>query len=331
MLILGGTAWLGRELVRAGLERRHEVAVLARGEAGALPEGARAFVADRSTPGAYDAAATERWDAVIDVTRHPGFARGAVEALGTSSGYWSFVSSCSVYADPAERGGDEASALQPPLGAELMESMDDYGSAKVACERAVLDGIGDERALVARPSLIGGPGDGSGRSGYWPLRFARPADPGGCVLVPDADTPVQLLDVRDLADWLVAAAESGLSGVMNVGGETLPLAEHLAIARTVAGFEGELVERGPEWLTAHEVAPWAGPRSLPLWLTDDDAGLNSRVTDRAVAAGLVRRPLARTLADTLAWELAEGSDRPRRAGLTDAEERELLAAAAISF
>ncbi len=326
ILILGGTAWLGRELVRSAHADGHEVAVLARGESGELPYGVRAFVADRGHPGAYDAAAAESWDAVIDVTRHPGFARSAVAALADATAHWVFVSSCSVYADMRTQGVDESGELLPPLDADLMESMDDYGSAKVACEAAVVAAFGPERSLIARPSLIGGPGDGSGRGGYWPLRFAHPAVPGR-VLVPDADTPVQLLDVRDFADWLIASAVARVGGVMNVAGDTMPLTEHLSTARAVAGYSGELVLRDPAWLADHEVGPWAGPRSLPLWLPEELAGLNAHDTTRAREAGLVVRPLEQTLADMLAWELAEGADRERRAGLTDDEERELLAAA----
>jgi nucleoside-diphosphate-sugar epimerase len=325
ILILGGTAWLGRDLVRAARDAGHEVAVLARGEAGAVPEGATAFLTDRQSPGAYDDAASESWDAVIDVTRHPGHARSAVAALGDATSHWVYVSSCSVYADMTTQGVDETGELLPPLDAELLVDADDYGSAKVACEQAVLDGVGAERVLIARPSLIGGPADWSGRGGYWPLRFAHPAVPGR-VLVPDAATPVQLLDVRDLADWLIASVEKRTTGIMNVAGPTMPLTEHLSTARAVAGYSGELVQRSPEWLAEHDVSPWAGPRSLPLWLPTELAGLNAHDTTRAREAGLVTRPLEQTLADMLAWELAEGAERPRKAGLSDDEERELLAA-----
>ena len=323
ILILGGTAWLGRELVRAGTDAGHDVAVLARGEAGSFPDAVTAFVADRQSPGAYRDAASEDWDAVVDVTRHPGQARSAVTALGGSAGHWVYVSSCSVYADMTTQGVDETGELLPPLESDLLEDVDDYGSAKVACEVAVLDGIGAARSLIARPSLIGGPADWSGRGGYWPLRFAHPAVPGR-VLVPDADTPVQLLDVRDLADWLIASAVARTTGTMNVAGPTMPLTEHLSTARAVAGYSGELVQRSPAWLADHGVEPWAGPKSLPLWLPDELAGLNAHDTTRARQAGLVTRPLEQTLADMLAWELGQGVDRPRKAGLSDDEERELL-------
>jgi nucleoside-diphosphate-sugar epimerase len=323
ILVLGGTAWLGRHLVRAALDRGHEVTALARGEAGAVPGGARFVRADRDRDDALDAVAGERWDSVIDVTRQPGHARRAVDALAGRASHWIYVSSASIYADSTTIGDDEDAALLPPLEGDVMESMDDYGRAKAACERYVLDGVGAERALIARPSLIGGPGDWSGRSGYWPLRMARPSNPEGVVLIPDApDTLVQLLDVRDLAEWLVRCAERSMCGIANAGGPTHTLAEHLEQVRAVTGFTGSWQAAGEEWLAEHGVEPWMGPRSLPLWLPAEAFALNAHDLSRAASLGLRTRPLAETLADTLAWELAEPGER--RAGLSDQDERELL-------
>ncbi len=325
ILVLGGTAWLGREIVRAAVEGGHEVTALARGEAGDAPQGARFVAADRDGEDAFAELGDETWDAVIDVSRQPGQVRRAVAALGERAGHWVFVSSASVYADSQTIGDDESADLLPALDGDVMETMETYGSAKVACEQHVLDGVGADRALIARPSLIGGPGDWSGRTGYWPRRFARPSNPAGRVLVPDApDVPVQVLDVRDLAAWLVRAAERGTTGLANAGGPTHTLGEHLEIVRPVTGFTGSWEVVGEDWLVAHEVEPWMGPRSLPLWLPTDSIALNAHDLSRAASLGLRTRPLIETLADTLAWELAEPGRR--RAGLSDEDERELLAA-----
>jgi nucleoside-diphosphate-sugar epimerase len=325
ILVLGGTAWLGRHIVSAAVDGGHEVTALARGEAGAVPAGARFVAADRTRDDAFDELGDSTWDAVIDVSRQPGQVRRAVAALASRTRHWVFVSSASVYADSTTIGDDEDGPLLPPLEGDVMETMEDYGSAKVACERFVLDGVGADRTLVARPSLIGGPGDWSGRSGYWPKRFARPSNPEGRVLVPDApEVPVQLLDVRDLAAWLLRAAERGTAGIATAGGPTHTLAEHLEVVRGVTGFTGSWEVAGEDWLAAHEVEPWMGPRSLPLWLPAESIALNAHDVSRAASLGLRTRPLAETLADTLAWELAEPGER--RAGLTDDEERELLAA-----
>ena len=328
ILVLGGTAWLGSELVRHAVDRGHDITAFARGESGAPPDGARFVRGDRDRLEAFGELDGEEWDAVVDVTRQPGQARRAVEQLGPRSGHWVYVSSSSVYADTATTGVDESGALLPALDDEVLRDPEDYGRAKVACEQFVLAGIRPDHSLIARVGLIGGPGDLFGRTGYWPLRFARPADPDGRVLVPSVPgLGVQVIDVRDLASWLVDAAERAISGIYNAGGPTLRLDEHLAVARRIAGHDGAVIEASQEWLLAHGVEQWMGPRSLPLWLeTPAWAGLNSHDASRAVALGLRARPLEETLADVLRWELEQGADRPRRAGLTAQEERDLLEA-----
>jgi len=328
LLVLGGTAWLGGHLATAALERGHRVTCLARGGSGRAPAGVEFVRADRDTPDAYREVAGRTWDAVFDVARQPGQVRRAAAALADRSRFYVFVSSCNVYADHSTPGEDERAPLLPALDGDVMHTQDaqTYGQAKVACERHVTQTFGPERSLIARVGLIGGPGDVSDRTGYWPLRFARPATDDGAVLVPDVpDLMTQVIDVRDLATWLVVAVEGGVSGVFNLVGDPIPLREHLATAREVAGHRGPLVPVGPDWLVAHGVTPWMGPRSLPLWLPlPEYAGFAARNGAAARAAGFVARPLAETLADTLAWELTLDADRPRQAGLSDQDERELL-------
>jgi nucleoside-diphosphate-sugar epimerase len=150
---------------------------------------------------------------VVDVSRQPGQVRSAVRALADRATVYVFVSSANVYADHRTPGAAEDAPLLPPLAGELMESMDTYGQAKVACEQHVQQAFEPDRALIARVGLIGGPGDIFDRTGYWPLRFARPSTPGGAVLVPDApELATQVIDVRDLAAWLIDAGLVGGSG-----------------------------------------------------------------------------------------------------------------------
>jgi nucleoside-diphosphate-sugar epimerase len=332
LLVLGGTAWLGRYIATTAVERGHHVTCLARGESGAAPPGAAFTHADRDGPGAYREVASEEWDVVIDVARHPGQVRRATAALAGCGGSFVFVSSTNVYADHGTPGAGESAALLPALAGDVMESMETYGQAKAACEGHVRDGFGPGRSLIARVGLIGGPGDTFDRTGYWPLRFRRPAAGDGSVLVPDVPgLATQVIDVRDLAAWLVDAGERRLSGVFNVVGETIPLPAHLTLAREVAGHTGPVVPAGQDWLAAHGVQPWMGERSLPLWLPMPEyAGFSSRDASAAKAAGLTTRPLAETLADTLAWELGRNLDRPRRAGLSDHDERRLIHALAAA-
>lgn len=327
ILVLGGTAWLGGQVARTAHAAGHHVTCLARGQAGSAPDGVAFVAADRDRDDALEPLFDNRWDLTVDVSRHPGHVRRAVAALADRCMHFVFVSTGNVYADHSTPGADEAAELLPRLDADLMESMETYGEAKVACEQFVLDAFGADRTLIARSGLIGGPGDWSGRTGYYPLRCGRPSVDDGRVLVPDTpDLPTQVIDVRDLAAWLVDAGLARTSGIFNAGGDTVPLGDHLGAAREVARHQGELAPAPEEWLLAHEVEPWMGARSLPMWLPRPDyAGFSARDSSASRAAGLQPRPLAETLADTLAWELAQTSERPHATGLTANDERALLA------
>jgi len=326
VLVLGGTGWLGGEIVRAALGRGHEVVCMARGSR-PVPLGAALIAADRDDPQAYSAL-PGLFDAALELTSRPDHAQEAVTALRGRVRRWALVSTCSVYAQDDIPAQDEAAPLLPAWEGPF--ELEKYGECKVACERAVLTAYDD--ALIARPGLITGPGDRSDRTGYWPLRFAHPADAEGAVLVPDsAGASVQLIDVRDLARWLVESVERGTPGVFNTTTEHVPFAEYLALAGQVAGHTGELVAVDQDWIAAHGIAPWAGDRSFPLWLPQPDyAGFATRSPAAARAAGLRTRPLADSIRDTLAWELQAGPGRARRAGLSPADELTLLAEARSS-
>src|SRR5688500_6081159 len=173
LLVLGGTAWLGRGVATTAAELGHRVTCLARGEAGAAPSGTSFVQADRDEPGAYDEVARTDWDAVVDVSRQPGQVRRAAAALADRAASSVLTSSGHVYADHGTPGDDESAALLPALDGDVMETMETYGPAKVACEQHVLEAFGADRSLILRVGLIGGPGDIFDRTGYWPLRFAR--------------------------------------------------------------------------------------------------------------------------------------------------------------
>jgi 2'-hydroxyisoflavone reductase len=321
ILVLGGTAFLGREVARAAVRRGHDVTCLARGSA-PPPDGARFVTGDRDGDAGLAAVADSGWGSVIDVSRHPGQVRRAVRDLAAD--HWVFVSTASVYADASRVEADEDAPVREPLDGDVMTGPEVYGEAKVACEDAVR--AADAPAAVVRPGLIGGPGDRSARSGYWPWRFAHPT--GEDVIVPDdPDQPCALIDVRDLADWIVVAAEDRLDGTFNATGPTLSLAEALTVAAEVGGSGARPRPVAPQRLRELGVGSWMGPTSLPLWIDDPDArGLATLSTARARAAGLHTRPLVETLRDALVYE--ERRTEPRRAGLTDDEERRVRAALA---
>lgn len=313
VLVLGGTGWLGREIARALLSSGAEVTCLARGESGAVAEGARLVRADRRDPAAYDRVRGD-WDEVIELAYAPDLVEPALEALADAAGHWTLVSTVSVYARNDEPGADESAALVEPT------DLTRYPDAKVAAERASSARLGD-RLLIARPGLIVGPGDPSDRFGYWLARFGR----SGPVLVPTAAGRfVQVIDVADLATWIVQVGLHGTVGTADAVGEPVPMADFFRLAAETAGYEGGLVELDDDALLTQGVNYWAGPRSLPLWLPVADAGFARRSASAFHRLGGRLTPLEQTVQRVLADELARGVDRDRRSGLTASEERAVI-------
>ena len=300
------------------LARGHEVTLFNRGETNAelFPE-AEKLRGDRTRD--LSVLQGREWDAVLDPAGYlPSVVRASAEALADVTPYYLFVSSVSVYADQGRR-NDEGAALAE-LGDEpddrLTEDFSNYGALKALCELAVRDVFG-ERAAVARPGLIVGAHDPTGRFTYWPHRVAA----GGEVLAPaPPERQVQFVDVRDLGDWFVELLEHGTTGTYNATHPGLSFEELLHTCREVSSSDATFIWVPDELLAEHEVGEWM---ELPLWL--HDAGLSGMLdadVSLAVEAGLTFRPLADTVRDTL--ELAERVDG---VGLTPEREAELLAAA----
>jgi 2'-hydroxyisoflavone reductase len=325
VLVLGGTVFLSHAIAAEAVARGHDVTCAARGASGQVPEGARLVRLDRSAADPDWSTLTERsggpsWDVVVDVARFPSWVRAAVDALAPHTAAWQFVSTCSVYADRATPGGRTNAALLPAAGDEVDETdLSHYGELKVACEQIVRARLGD-KALVARPGLIVGPGDPTGRFPYWPHRMAESAT----VVAPgEPDDSVQMVDVRDLAHWLVLVAEKGERGTFDTIAPATTRGEMLAAVAAGVDADPDLVWVPQEFLLEHDVEPWMGDRSLPLWLPlPQYAGLMARDVSAAVDAGLVARPLEETARDTLAWLRAHPDATVT--GLTAEQHRELL-------
>ncbi|HSM21889.1 MAG TPA: NAD-dependent epimerase/dehydratase family protein, partial [Rubrivivax sp.] len=243
---------------------------------------------------------------------------------------YQMVSSISVYAAFDAPGLDETAAVQtlddPTTEAVTGET---YGGLKALCEAAAQQGFGT-RCLVSRPGLLVGPHDPTGRFTWWLQRMAR----GGEVLAPgDPAAPVQFIDARDAAAWMLLQAERGSAGVFNLTGpaEPLTMGGLLEAAHRLLAPGAGLCWVEEAFLLAQGVAPWT---ELPLWLPRGQWGLDQVDIARALASGLQCRPLAATLADTAAWAAeadraaagtAEGPPRPA-VGLDAAREAALLAA-----
>lgn len=329
LLVLGGTHHVGRAVVETALARGDDVTTVNRGETGHDAGGVRALRADRRQPGALaGAVGAEEFDAVVDTwSSEPSVVRESARLLAERAGWYGYVSSRSVYAWPIPLGLDEsAPVVEADPGST--ESAD-YAAAKRGGELAALESFGD-RALLARAGLIIGPYEDVGRLPWWLRRLER----GGPVLAPGpADRPLQVIDARDLAAFLLHAADEGLGGAYNTvspQGHTTTR-ELLEAGVAVTGGAAELVWVDPETVLASGVAAWT---ELPIWAppTGDLAGLHDGDVGRAVAAGLRCRPIRETVADTWAWMQAEGepparTDRPP-VGLDPDKEQAVLAAVA---
>lgn len=319
--MLGGTVFLSKAVAQEAVRRGHDVTCACRGESGSLPDGVTHVLWDRDQP-APESLTNERYDAVVDVARHPSRVRSAVAALPDP--HWVFVSTISVYADNAEPGGGPGRTpeLEPiHEDVDLSEDMEAYGPMKVACEQTVLEGAAS--AMVIRPGLIVGPGDPSGRFTYWPLRVHEAGD-GGEVLAPGSpDDTVQVIDVRDLASWIVDSAEQRRTGVVDGIGPVQRFEDLLAQVADGVGVSPTWTWVDQEFLTEQGVEPWAGPDSIPLWLPRPEYdGMLAHDADLPRAAGLATRPVAESARDTLAW--AQATPGAVRTGITGERERDLL-------
>ena len=319
ILVLGGSVFLSKAVAADAVARGHEVTCVTRGRSGEVPPGTRHVVWDRADDVPPELGG-ETFEAVVDVSRTPSHVRKAVAAWRDA--HWVFVSTINVYADNA--------TPDPGVDGSLVEAIDEdrdlradpeaYGPMKVSCENAVRSGAA--RSMVVRPGLIVGPGDPTGRYGYWPERLA---DDGRVLGPASPDDRVQLIDVRDLADWVVRSVEAGTTGVYDGIGPATPVGEVLAQTAAGVGSDPELVWTGQDFLTEQGVEPWMGDGALPLWLPRPDYdGMITHRFDPSARAGLTVRPVADTARDTLEW-MKDNDDAPRT-GMSRDREAEVIAA-----
>ncbi len=328
LLILGGTMFLGRHLVTAALERGHQVTLFNRGKTNPdlFPE-VEKIRGDRKV--SLAPLAGRRFDAVVDTCGYvPRVAGMAATALAPLVDHYTFISSISVYADMKTAGQDEDAPVATLADATTEEvTGETYGGLKALCEKVVTETL-PGRALVIRPGLISGPYDPTDRFTYWPVRIVR----GGEVLAPaPPEATTQHIDARDLAAWTIRAVESRLTGVFNATGPDYPLTwrEILETCRQVSGSDATFTWVSAAFLAAQEVAPWS---EIPLWVPEEESGMLNVSVARAIAAGLAFRPLATTVADTLAWHAtrplpAGAEQKPAlKSGISPERETAVLAA-----
>lgn len=337
VLILGGTKFVGRYLVEAALSRGHEVTIFNRG----LHEDQLSPNIERlrgTREGDLSALRGRRWDAAIDTNGYvPSIVRTSTQLLADAIEHYTFISSISVYASFHQRGMDETApvgtmtaqqvreaeqVVPPMMGTVARAYGPNYGPLKALCEQEAETAM-PGRVLVIRPGLIVGPHDYSDRFTYWPHRMAQ----GGEVLAPgQPDSPVQLIDVRDLAEWTIRMIEARQTGIYNTTGPEQPAAmqEVLEACKSASRNDARLTWVDESFLLEAGAAPWS---QIPLWLPDKEyIGHQTINCQKALAAGLTFRPLIETARDTLEWSLQRPADIRWEAGLAREDETRFLQA-----
>ena len=333
ILILGGTGFTGPFQVNYALARGHKVTLFNRGKRPSpeWPGEVEQLHGDRNT-GDLKSLVGRKWDVCIDnPTSLPFWVRDAAKVLKGNVGHYMFISTISVYADGSKPGMTEDAPLAVYKGkdamaetqANLMADIENlYGPLKALSEAEVRKHYG-ERSTIVRPGYIVGPRDETDRFTYWPLRVAQ----GGEMLVPgDGQDPIQVIDGRDLGEWMIRLAEARTYGIFNAVGPDYPLSTDAMIygCQAVTANGIQLTHVSPQFIDEQKV-------ELPIWVPRADnpyAGYGSVSNARALAAGLTLRPLATTVADLLDWFHALPAERQAkpRAGISREKEAELLAA-----
>lgn len=329
VLVLGGTAFLGPAFIDAALERGHEVAMFNRGRTrpnlypelekfhGNRDPKLRAAADDESSPLGLteleEAVKSRRWDAVIDNSGYvPRIVKASADLLRDHIDQYLFISTVSVYADNSKVGVDEDDALAT-IGDPADEDVRaNYGALKALCEQAAEVSM-PGRVTTVRPGLIVGPGDWTGRWLYWPVRLSE----GGEVLGPgDGADPIQIIDVRDLAEFIVRLVEQRIFGTFNAIGprDVMTARQMLEWCREGVKSNATITWTDADFLETQGVSAWA---DMPAWIParGEYAGIGRRSIARAVQAGLTFRPIGDTAATALAWYRGQPEDRhPRLRG-----------------
>jgi 2'-hydroxyisoflavone reductase len=350
ILILGGTGFLGPKTVAAAVERGHEVTIFNRGRREKIlpleikvehlygnrdpnlpaddekgPDGK--LLHPDASPKGLEQLAGKRWDVVIDNSGYyPRMVAASAQLLAKQADLYIYISSISAY-DSNPVNGDESTALAKladPTVETMGKEFENYGGLKALCEQAAAAAF-PGRAAIVRPGYIVGPGDPTDRFTYWPVRIAR----GGDVLAPGSkDDPLQWIDVRDLAEWLVTLAEHNTAGSINAIGPSNPgrWGDVLQTCVDAAGTDAKLVWVPATWLEQNGMG---GEDSFPIWVppTGKFVGFHRWNNDRAEAAGLRFRPISDTVKSLLAWYPGEVERRIRVTRELEAAKAKAQAAA----
>lgn len=327
ILILGGTGFIGPHQVEYALGRGHTVTLFNRGMTNPhLFPDVEKLIGDRNDD--LEALRGREWDVVIDnPATDPAWVRLSADVLRDAVQQYLFISTLSVFADDGVVDQDE-SGVVAEYDEEAGEAVtgSGYGGQKVLCERAAEE-VFPGRTTVVRPGLITGPGDPTMRFPYWPVRVAR----GGEVLVPGEQAdPVQWIDARDLAEFVVGLCERSIYGIFNACGpaqEPYPMGRMLEEIRAGLQVDASFTWVPEDFLNEQEVMRLLGGLGSTTVRMPGLEGYNQYNVDKAIAEGLTFRPIGVTARDTVDWyEATPEEDRPRGRVLSPEREAEVLAA-----
>jgi 2'-hydroxyisoflavone reductase len=326
LLILGGTSFLGPALVDAARASGYTLTLFNRGKTNPqLFPDIEKLHGDRN--GDLKALEGRKWDAVVDTSGYvPRHVRDSATLLKDAVKTYVFISTISVFSDTSKVGMDE-SAPVGKLADETVENVtgETYGPLKALCEQAAEKAM-PGKTLTIRPGLIVGPGDPTDRFTYWPVRVAR----GGEVLAPNsASDPIQIIDVRDLAEWTIRMVEARNVGLYNATGpkDTLTIGDTLQACKTASGSNATFTWADLAFLEEKKVEAWS---DMPAWVppVGDSAGFSKIDCRKAIGKGLTFRTVGVIAKDTLAWWKTLPTERQAklRAGIAPEREAEVLAA-----
>jgi nucleoside-diphosphate-sugar epimerase len=299
LLILGGTGFIGPHLTKEAQRLGWKVTHFNRGRR--APEGVpdvETLIGDRN--GQLDALRGRRWDVVIDDTGQiPKYVKMSADLLAPNVGYCLFISSISAYAGFAKP-NDENSPVGHLDDPNIDKTTNDtYGPMKALCEQYSMEAF-KGRASVVRPGYIVGPLDNSDRFTYWIVHASK----GGEMLAPGTPhDPIQVIDVRDLAVWMMKLAQQHTTGYFNAvsAPRAFTMGDVIASSVRASPAAGTRVTWVPEDFLATQ---WKVEElDFPPWspMSGETAGASLTSTARAQKAGLKIRPLQATVDDTLAW------------------------------
>lgn len=322
ILVLGGTGFIGPHMVREALRRGHSVTLFNRGRTNnALFPDLETIRGDRG--GDLSVLENRKWDAVIDNSGYvPQHVQNSAATLAPNIGQYLYISTIAVY-DSWKIANDENSGM-------TLTDDESYGPLKAQCEKRVQAEINATRLTILRPTYICGPGDHTDRFSYWPVRVLK----GGEMLLPGGpEYPLQIIDVRDLANFTIDCLDQKITDIYNT---VTPVGSY-SMGQLLA--DSEAVSSGsvdPVWVDEtfateaaekSEVKNWG---MFPIWhaVNGDNAKTSSVSGKKAVAAGLHNRPVKETIRDFLQWwaTLPEERTATMKAGMTAEQEAELIAA-----